>query len=328
MFTVEINDNKTFKAEETQTILDAARAEGIGLEYSCRSGRCGVCRTQVISGTTEAIKPELYMLDEDQSRNWILTCCRVARSDIKLDAIDLGKIGKIKSQTLPCKIDSLVELTKDIVEVTLRLPPTAAFDYVPGQYIDVIGKQGIRRSYSVANAPGDDNRIVLHIRRVGGGAMSQYWFEEAKTDDLLRFEGPLGTFSLRESSKSHLVMLATGTGIAPIKAILEGLDEVGSRQFDRIDVFWGMRFRDEIYWQPSSKHIAVNMIPVISSEMPANMSPKRYVQDMVVSAEIDLSACTVYACGSELMIRDAKVMLCADGLDIRHFHSDAFVSSN
>jgi len=328
MPTITIHDNKSFYCADSQTILDAARASGIGLEYSCRSGRCGVCKSLVLEGSSENIKPELSLSDSDQSRGYILTCCRTASSDLRLDADDLGRIGQIECKTLPCKIDKIGLVTDSIIEVVLRLPPTSALNYVPGQYIDVMGENGIRRSYSIANAPREDNKIVLQIRKVHDGVMSRYWFEEAKDNDLLRIEGPLGTFSLRDSSKPNLLLLATGTGIAPIKAMLEELDRAQEKRFNRIDLYWGVRYPDEIYWIPRFDSLPIQLIRVISSMNKDEVMEKLYIQNAVIRNQLDLKNTTVYACGSELMIRDARKLLTENGLDSRHFYSDAFVSSS
>ena len=133
----------------------------------------------------------------------------------------------------------------------LRLPPTSALEFLPGQYIEVIGAEGLRRSYSIANAPRADKQIELHIREVPDGAMSRYWFREAKLNDLLRLRGPLGTFFLRGQAGKHLVLLATGTGIAPVKAILEGLSAMPADAQPRsVTVYWGCRGPEDHYWQP------------------------------------------------------------------------------
>ncbi len=328
MYLIELNHNKIIKADSSQTILEAARAAGIGLEHSCRSGRCGVCRTLLRSGTTEVIKPEISLTDEDLLKGYILTCCRTATSDVELDADDLGRVGQIRAQTLPCKIDNIVLCTADIIEITLRLPPAAKFDFVPGQYVDVLGKSGLRRSYSIANAPRNDNKITLHIRKVVDGAMSRYWFEEAKQEDLLRIEGPLGTFSVRDSSKKNLILLATGTGIAPIKAILEDINIHQAKRFEKIDLYWGMRNSDEFYWHPTFDKLNFSITQVTSTKEPDDTSTKCYVQHAVVDSGVVLSECTAYACGSEIMIKDARELLISKGLDNRHYYSDAFVSSN
>lgn len=326
--TVKLSNTKTFDCQPKQTLLEAARAQRIALEHSCRSGRCGVCKARVIDGTTKLIKTEESLTADEQTAGFILTCCSTAVSDIALDIEDLGELGTIETKTLPCRIDSLSRLTDDVIEVTLRTPPTSRLAYLPGQYIDVIGKGGLRRSYSVANAPRDDGKLTLQIRKVPNGEMSRYWFDEAKANDLLRLEGPLGTFCLRPSPASQLVLLATGTGIAPIRAMLEHLAaNPTANTYRQIHVYWGGRTAQDLYWTPGYPALPLRFVPVLSRS-PDSAGTKGYVQDAALADGIDLEDAVVYACGSESMIASAKTKLIAAGLNHKHFHSDAFVSSN
>lgn len=274
------------------------------------------------------MRTEESLTGEEQSAGYILTCCRTTQTDVQLDIEDLGELGNIQTKTLPCRIDSLSLLSDDVIEVTLRTPPTSRLNYLPGQYLDVIGKDGLRRSYSIANAPRDDGKLTLQIRKVAGGEMSHYWFDEAKANDLLRLEGPLGTFCLRPSKTSHLLLLATGTGIAPIRAMLEHLAaDPAQSSYSQISVYWGGRTEKDIYWAPSYASLPMRFVPVLSrsSDGPAR---KGYVQDAALADDLDLSDTVVYACGSEAMINSARSQLVKSGLNPRHFYSDAFVSSN
>lgn len=327
MSSVELANSVAFDCLEGQTILDSGRKQGVVLEHSCRTGRCGICKVRVIRGETKVETPEQSLGEIEADKGYILTCCRSAVSDIKLDATDLGRLATLKVQTLPARIDSLAKLADDVLEIVLRTPPTSQFDFLPGQYIDVIGPGGIRRSYSIANAPRDDGRITLHIRKVHGGEMSAYWFEQAKQNDLLRFEGPLGTFCLRELPVSRLVLLATGTGIAPIKAILEELqDDSGAAKYERIHLYWGGRFMPDLYWQPIFEGLPLTFTPVLSRVLGGNWR-SGYVQNAVLLDDLPLEHSVVYACGSEVMIHDAKETLLRAGLKPGNFLSDAFVQS-
>lgn len=328
MPTVKLANTKTFACQPEQTLLEAARAHGIALEHSCRTGRCGVCKAQVLDGTTSPIKAEEWLTADKQAAGFILTCCRTAVTDVSLDVEDLGELGNIETKTLPCRIDSLSRLTDDVVEVTLRTPPTSRLTYLPGQYIDVIGKDGLRRSYSVANAPRDDGKLTLQIRKVPNGEMSRYWFDEAKANELLRLEGPLGTFCLRPSQASQLVLLATGTGIAPIRAMLEQLAaNPAVHTYRQIHVYWGGRTEKDLYWTPDYPSLPLRFVPVLSRS-PDSAGAKGYVQDAALADGMDIKDAVVYACGSESMIASAKSKLVAAGLNPKNFHSDAFVSSN
>lgn len=325
---VVLTNATTFEGHDGKSILESARQQGIALEHSCRTGRCGACKARVISGQVEVLQGEESLTSEDEAEGFILTCCRAAKTDLQLDIEDLGELGSIQTKTLPCRIDTLQFLSDDVVEVVLRTPSSSRLVYLPGQYVDMIGKDGLRRSYSIANAPRDDGKITLQIRKVEQGKMSQYWFEEAKTNDLLRMEGPLGTFFLRNSNASQLILLATGTGIAPVKAILEQLaiaPEVNA--YSHVYLYWGGRTEQDIYWRPEFESLPLTFTPVLS-RTPNGQGRKGYIQQAVIDDGHNLSNAVVYACGSEAMIHSAYERLVAAGLNTKHFYSDAFVSSN
>lgn len=307
-----------------QTILDAARQNNIGIEHSCRNGRCGACVAPVLSGNTEPVLDEQSLGAEDLSSNKILTCCRVALSDTCLNIEDLGAIGCLPLLTLPCRIDSVLNLTIDVIKLVLRLPPSSNFTFFAGQYIDLI-HAGFRRSYSIANSVRSDNKIELHIKKVKGGKMSEYLFSHAAQNDLLRLEGPRGTFSYRDDIEENLVLMATGTGIAPIKAMLEDFNtqEIAKK----IYVLWGGRVSTDLYFDTSKTGVSHTFIPVLSRERQKGAF-NGYVQDAALGLGLDLKSTTVYACGSEIMIQDAMTLLVESGLPKNRFYSDAFVSSN
>lgn len=327
MFEISLKSNKKYSASPDSSLLDEAIRNGVVLEHSCRAGRCGVCKSRVLKGSTSILQDEVALTTQELNEGVVLTCCRAAESDISLDIIDLDKFADIKVQTLPCRIDLIEKLTPDIIRVVLRLPPTASFEYIPGQYLEVIW-QGIRRSYSIANAQREDNKLELQIGRVEKGALSEYWFETAKPNDLLRFEGPLGTFCLRESAANNIVFIATGTGIAPVKAMLEQISQ-DNELFEnkRILVYWGGRSPENLYWQPELIR-TIEFIPVLSGNNDDWRGKRGYVQNALLEDNVDLADAVVYACGSESMTLDAKKLLTENGLVLSNFYSDAFVSSN
>ena len=313
---ITLKNGKTFVAKPTQSLLDAAQAAGLPLEYSCKTGRCGICRAPRPVGVTRILQPESAPEATEQT---ILTCCRAAEESLFLDLEDLGELAKYEPKTLPCRIVSIERLSEDTVEVWLRTPPTGKLDYLPGQYINVIGPGGVRRAYSVANAPRADGQLSLLIRRVKNGQMSAYWFDKAKAGDLLRLNGPLGTFHLRRNRAKELIFLATGTGIAPIRGFLGAT--LPASWNPKIRVYWGNRTEQDIVWDDT------RFIPVLS-RADAEWSGRRgYVQAALTDDGFDAGTSTVYACGSPTMIRDAHRLLMTAGLPTENFHSDAFVSS-
>jgi CDP-4-dehydro-6-deoxyglucose reductase len=324
---VRISSGRTFDVAEGESLLDAATRAGVTLAYSCRTGRCGTCRGRLIAGSTSPIHHELGLDESDRRGGWILTCVRSAQSNVDLEVDDLGNVPMFAAKTLPCRIHSRSPVSEDVLRVLLRLPPSTTFTFHPGQYIDVIGRGGLRRSYSIANAPAQATLIELHIRRVVGGQMSKYWFDEAKDNDLLRLHGPLGTFFLRNVADFDLVFLATGTGIAPVKAIIEGLAQGHSSVPRSVTILWGGRVPQDMYWNTKGIGVDHQFVPVLSRGDLSWEGARGYVQEVFLSTRPDLQRAAVYACGSEIMINDARRQLVSAGLSERQFFSDAFVCS-
>lgn len=329
MTQVSTSSGKHFEIVDGESLLDAALRADVGLSYSCRTGRCGTCRGRVRRGETTPLHHELGLSEVERTMGWILTCVRSAQADVELEIDDLGDVRLSPPRTLPCRIHSLERLSDDVVKVLLRLPPTSNFEFHCGQYIDVIGQAGLRRSYSIAGAPTADKHLELHIRRVPGGSMSDYWFERARANDLLRLHGPLGTFFLRETDGLDLVFLATGTGIAPVKAILEGMGQRTEPQAARsVSVFWGGRVQADLYWDARSTGISHHYIPVLSRADASWKGARGHVQQAALAQIRDWAHTAVYACGSEAMIHDARRQLTEAGLVESRFLSDAFVCSS
>lgn len=317
-----------FVASASDSLVDAALLAGIALPHSCKTGRCSTCKCKVKRGETFALQTETGLTDSEKANGWILSCVRAAQTDVTLEVEDLGDLLLPPSKTLPCRVSSLERLAADVVRVVLRLPPGADFRAIPGQHIVVIGPFGVRRSYSLANAMTADKTLELHVRAVDGGIMSNYWFNQAKENDLLRLTGPLGTFFLRNLRKINLVFLATGTGIAPVKAMLESLAMVApSQAHQSVTVYWGGRTPSDFYIDVQSIPAGHRFVPVLSRAASDWAGATGYVQDAFLATHPDLTSTVVYACGSDAMIRSAKAKLCAAGLPEPLFFADAFVSS-
>jgi CDP-4-dehydro-6-deoxyglucose reductase len=324
---ISILNGKQFEAASDETLLDASLRANVILEHSCKTGRCGTCKSEIVSGKTLRLFEEVGLTAAEKSAGWILTCARTAVGDVQLAIEDLSGVKLYPAKILPCRIESLEKLAPDVLKVVFRLPPQLSLDYFAGQYIEVIGGGGIHRSYSVANAPSADKCIELHIRQVPNGAMSRYWFEQANPNDLLRLRGPLGSFCLRDVTGIDLILLATGTGMAPIKAMLESLGQLPGLNPKSVHVFWGGRTQLDLYWSLAGVDDSYRYTPVLSRAGAEWTGARGYVQQAVLAANIDLENAAVYACGSPEMIASARSLLLSAGLESRRFHSDAFVCS-
>jgi len=328
MYQISLKNNKFFQCNKDTTILNAAKKAGIVLEHSCLSARCRSCVVKVLEGDSNEVQEELVLSDEEKEQGYILSCNTKPCSDIKLDIEDLGDIVLYEPRTLPSKIDSIEKITNDVIKVVLRLPPTSNFKYIAGQYVNII-KGNIKRSYSIANSGRIENKVEFYIKKYKNGLLSNYWFSEAKENDLLRLEGPLGTFFYRKSKLKDIIFLATGTGIAPVKAILEQFNQTPELFANKkIWLVWGGRFLKDIFWNPNIENIDLKFLPVLSRLNNDWKGEIGYVQDVVLKQKINLEKVQVYACGSINMITSAKELLIKNGLPTNHFHSDAFVSSN
>lgn len=330
MFNIKLNNGKSFTCDSSSTVFEAAKNNEIILEHSCLTARCRSCAVQVESGTTIDKLDDLVLSTEEKLNNWILSCNAIPTSDLILDIEDLGDIKVFDKKIIPAKIQAINKLNDTVIEVSLRLAPNSNFEYNSGQYVNIT-KGSIKRSYSVANAYRESSVLTFLIKKYESGLMSYYWFDEAKENDLLRIEGPIGSFFLRETEAENIIFLATGTGVAPIKAILESITQSPKKLSNKkIWIFSGARNEKDLFWQPNELNeiLNLNYIPVLSRASEDWEGEKGYIQDIVIKKNIPLDNAQVYACGSNTMIESAKKLLTEKGLNKKNFFSDAFVATN
>ncbi|MEI7600712.1 MAG: FAD-binding oxidoreductase [Aestuariivirga sp.] len=326
---ITLSSGPSFPARPGLSILESAAEAEIVLPYSCKVGRCSSCKCRILKGKTDLISPELSLTEEEKREGWVLSCVRTTGEDISVEVDEFLNLVLPAARTLPCRISALTRVAPDVLKVTLRLPHSTEFNFIPGQYIEVIGNNGIRRSYSLATAQISENCFDLHIRHVEGGAMSTYLFRDAKPNDLLRLNGPLGTFFVRQTAAIDLVFLATGTGIAPIKAMLEWISTLPEPESPKsVTVLWGVRHKEDFYLDLKPVCSAFKYILVCSGADEIWDGARGHVQDVFLSMQPDLRNVSVYACGSMEMIQDARRELISNGLASNRFYSDAFVCSS
>jgi CDP-4-dehydro-6-deoxyglucose reductase len=329
MHKVTLMNGRTFHVASDQTILAAATVAQIAIPYSCKTGRCGACKVKVLEGITSPTYSETGLNEREKQNDWILSCIRTIQSDVKLEIDDLDHVEMPQKKILPCKIFDIKRLSDTLIQVFLKIPPTSIFDFLPGQYIDIIGIHGIRRSYSIAKKWVEENILELHIRFVENGAFSNYWFNVAKPNDVLRIYGPQGTFYLRDTSEVDLIFLATGTGIAPILAMLDALELTSINSSPKsVTLLWGCRKQSDIYIAQNVFSNISTFIPVLSRPDDDWTGRKGYVQNILMDLTPSFANCRVYACGSPDMIGGARELLLEAGLPGRHFYYDAFVCSD
>ncbi len=320
-----------FEARPDQTVLEAALAAELLLPHSCRDGACGACKGKVVHGRVDYGKYAATALSAvEQAEGYALFCCAKPLSDLAIEARNVTRAGDIPIRKLPCRVQKLQRLADDVILLDLKLPASEAFRFHAGQYIDILLADGKRRSFSIANAPHDSGHIELHVRRIDGGTFTRHVFEGMKEKDILRFEGPLGSFWLREDAQRPIVLVAGGTGFAPIKSIVEHAIETGLKR--PISLYWGARERSGLYldelarsWEAALP--GLRYIPVLSevAEDDSWSGRRGLVHQAVADDFADLSGHEVYACGAPAMIDAARGSFCnGRGLSEDAFFADAF----
>jgi CDP-4-dehydro-6-deoxyglucose reductase, E3 len=324
----------TFSVARGETLLEAALRQGIGLPYGCRNGACGACKGVLRSGELAYGEyQERALHDAEKAAGKALTCCTRPLSDIVFEVRELAGAKDLAIRTMPCRVERIEKPAHDVAILYLKLPSGERLQFLAGQYIDVLMKDGKRRSFSLANAPHDDQFLQLHVRKTPGGAFSRFVFDEMKERTILRFEGPLGTFFLREDSDEPIVFVAGGTGFAPIKAIIEhalhhGLDR-------QMVLYWGVRSRRDLYladlpgrWQEA--HANFTYIPVLSEPLPEDAWRGRtgFVHQAVLDDFDSLAGYQVYACGAPAMTDIARKTFVEErALPEDEFYCDVFTPS-
>ena len=301
-----------YDANPDESVLQSATIAGFGLPYGCRNGACGSCKGKIVEGQVDYGRHSPSTLtDEEKARGLALFCVAKPLTDLTIEVREVGAVKDLAVKILPCRIHTVSQPADDVKVLSLKLPQNERLQFLAGQYIEFLLKEGRRRSYSMANAPHDDEFVQVHIRHMPGGHFTDHVFSKLKERDILRFEGPLGSFFLREESDKPIVMLASGTGFAPIKAIIEHMAHKGIAR--PTTLYWGGRRPKDIYmmalceeWAAKLPHF--NFVPVVSDALPEDGWTGRtgFVHRAVVEDFADLSAHQVYACGAPIVVDSAR----------------------
>jgi CDP-4-dehydro-6-deoxyglucose reductase len=327
---------RSFSAEAGEPLLAAAIRQGIGLPYGCKDGACGSCKCKKLEGqVTHGAHQSKALSAEEEANGFILTCCGVAHSDVVLESRQVTDESAFPIRKMPARVTSLLRVSSDVMVLRLQLPASDVMKYHAGQYVEFLLRDGDRRSYSMANAPYtqlETPGIELHIRHMPGGKFTDHVFAAMKEKEILRIEGPYGSFFLREDSAKPIVMVASGTGFAPLKAIIEHM------QFKRITrptvLYWGGRRPADLYmndWMLARAAEMPNLryVPVVSEALAEDQWTGRtgFVHQAVLEDVADLSGHQVYACGAPVMVESAQRDFSAlAGLPAEEFFADAFTT--
>lgn len=330
---------RTFTVEEDETVLEAAIRQGVQLPYGCKNGACGSCKGKLLEGRMEHgdhSQSALSTLDETAGAT--LLCCAHPKSNVLIDVREIQGGGDIPVRKVPCRVQAIAYPSDDVAILQLQLPASERFQFLAGQYLEFLLKDNKRRAYSIASPPHQEGPIELHIRHLPGGLFTDALFGQGadgksiKEKDILRFEGPQGSFFLREDTQKPIIFLASGTGFAPIKSILLHMRQ---KKIDRqVYFYWGGRRPKDLYMDSLCQEFASTIprfhyIPVVSEAQPDDHWTGRtgFVHHAVMADFPDLSAFQVYACGAPIVIQSAQTdFLEQCGLPEDEFYADSFTS--
>ena len=324
---------RTFAVEPGEAMLSAGIRQGIGLPYGCKDGACGSCKCKKLEGTVvHGTHQSKALSDEEEANGYVLTCCGFPHSDVVLESRQVTEAGAFAIRKMPSRVMALERKSHDVMAIKLQLPANDPFVYHAGQYVEFILRDGARRSYSMANAPHNGPAVELHIRHMPGGKFTDHVFGVMKEKEIQRIEGPFGSFYLRENSDKPMVLLASGTGFAPIKALIEHMQFQGITR--PATLYWGGRRPEDLYMDDWVKAKLAEMpnlqyVPVISDATPEDAWTGRtgFVHRAVLEDLPDLSGYQVYACGAPIVIDSArKDYSDLAGLPEEEFYADSFIT--
>jgi CDP-4-dehydro-6-deoxyglucose reductase len=330
---------KTFSVEADETVLEAALRQSINLPYGCKNGACGSCKGRLLTGKiTHGDHSQSALSPADETAGATLLCCAHPQTNLLIEVREVQGGGDIPVRKVPCRINTIKFASDDVAILQLQLPASERFQFLAGQYLEFLLKDNKRRAYSIASAPHEEEPLELHIRHLPGGLFTDPLFgqtadgKQIKEKDILRFEGPLGSFFLREDSKKPIIFLASGTGFAPIKAMLTSIQ---NKKIDReIHFYWGGRRPKDLYMDSLCQEFThtipgFHYIPVISEALPEDGWQGRtgFVHRAVMHDFSDLSSYQVYACGAPIVIAAARTDFVKEcRLPEEEFFADSFTS--
>ncbi|ALP52072.1 CDP-6-deoxy-delta-3,4-glucoseen reductase [Candidatus Tenderia electrophaga] len=318
-----------FTVAQNEVILDAAIRHGLSLQYGCRNGVCGACKAKVVEGEIRYDNGLPAALNEaEDAVGQVLLCSAKAVTDLVIEAHEIGSGSEVPVRKMPARVVKLERLATDVMRLYLKLPDSERLQFLAGQYLDILLPDGRRRSFSMANPPHDDALIELHVRLIEGGEFTAHVFNRMQEKDILRIEGPYGSFTLQEDSQRPMIFIAGGTGLAPIKAIIEhALQEGVTRP---MHIYWGVRAPADLYLadlpRAWAQHANIRYTPVLSEPRPEDNWPGRrgLVHDAVLQDFDDLFNYDVYASGPPAMVEAVRQGVILKGLASQHFFFDSF----
>jgi len=325
-------DGLQFSCHKNQTVLDAALEQGIAISYGCKNGQCGSCQGKLLSGKIEYADGMPDGLDqEDAEKGAVLFCKALAKNDLYIE-IKVGRNAEnVEIKTLPVRVSSLENLTGDVIKITLQLPVAEEFNFSAGQWVYFLLKDGQKRAFSIANHFTRNNQLEIHVRHAIGGVFTDFVFDQLKQGSLLRIEGPHGTFTFQEDKKP-ILLIAGGTGFAPIKGIMEHIIDLDFQQ--PIHLFWGSRAKKDLYMESLIEQwisqLGMKYTPVLSDPEPEDNWDGKigFVHQAVLNHYPEMNNFAVYMAGPPQMISSARDAFIPAGLSFEMLYYDSFEYSS
>lgn len=331
-FTVRIiGSDSVFTVNQGESVLDAALRQGIMLPYSCKNGTCRSCKCRIETGAVHyPFRPPLALSRAEIADGQALLCQAEPTEDMVIHAREIAALKDLQIRKVPARVIEKTLLAHDVMRLVIKLPSAQRLQFLAGQYIDILLPDGIRRAFSIASPPQREDEIELHIRHVERGGFTGWVFDELKEREILRIEGPLGTFFIRHDTEDRpMILMGGGTGIAPLKSMIEDLIEHDSQR--PLHLFWGVRTQDELYmrdqarqWADQYRHIQFTSAlsePVAGTGAD---SFEGFVHEAVLDQYPDLSPYDIYMSGPPLMIDSAREAFLAHAADKRRIFFDSF----
>jgi CDP-4-dehydro-6-deoxyglucose reductase, E3 len=318
----------TFSVAEGTTILEAALDAGFNLPYGCKNGACGACKGKVLSGTVDhGAAQDQALPANERADGMALFCCAKPQSDVTLEVREVNIAKDIPVKILPCRVQKLERVADDVMVIRLKLPANERLQFLAGQYVEFLLADGKRRAFSLASAPHADDLLEIHVRRVAGGNFTEHVFTQMKEKDIMRIEGPLGSFFLREESDKPIILVAGGTGFAPIKGLVEHALHIGVKR--PMHFYWGARDQAGLYLHSLAEswatvHSHFKFTPVLSEPDAGWTGRRGLVHEAALADFTDLSAYQAYVCGAPAMCEAALRDFTAKGLAKDEFFADVF----
>lgn len=314
--------------EAGDTVLSSALAQGVPYPHGCRSGNCGACKSRLDAGEVELSPYSPYALsDAERAEGLILACRAVPWSDAAVSWLEVDDVAIHPQRRLSCRVADITPLTHDIKRVRLAIDSGGPFTFSAGQYASLRFAGLPPRDYSMANRP-DESVLEFHVRRMGPGSTSAYVAEKLTPGEEVIVEGPYGSSWLRDKHAGPIVAVAGGSGLAPIKSIVETALSLDMRQ--PIHLYFGARDERDVYLEQhfralAARHDNLRYTTVLSQPSASTARRVGLVHDAVAADLADLDGAKAYLAGPPVMVEAATALLVdARGMRRQDVHADAF----